>query len=170
MIFRGDSFIRYDKLLSSYCYINVFISYIADLSLSIHCHNFKTTSLASISFTFFIFVSLNSSSWVIFACTYDMNGSKNTNSHVKINKKTAKAKTPHYFLVIGAKVALEGRIFSPVWGLRNGSCGIIKEIGFDDGKFNNREDRPLYVVVDFPLYCEPVHASDNRFSSTFLPP
>ena len=65
------------------------------------------------------------------------------------------------FLYIGAKIALEGKNFCPIWGIQNGACGTIKQIVFDNGKNPNQGDLPLYVVVDFPLYRRPAYDIDN---------
>lgn len=61
----------------------------------------------------------------------------------------------------GCKVAINSRNFMPIWGLHNGACGTIQEIIFANGHNPNLGDMPLYVVVDFPLYCGPPWDSDN---------
>lgn len=61
----------------------------------------------------------------------------------------------------GSKVAINSRNFMPSWGLHNGACGTAVEIIFAEGTSPNRGDMPLYVVVDFPLYCGPVWDSEN---------
>ena len=64
-------------------------------------------------------------------------------------------------ICVGAKVALDNKNFCPVWGLHNGACGTVKEIVFDKKKNPNNGDLPMYVVVDFPLYCGPAWDRDN---------
>ena len=76
-------------------------------------------------------------------------------------------------LCIGAKVCLEGRNFSPTWGLHNGACGFVQEIVFQKGKNPNDKYLPDYVVVDFPQYCGPIwdieHPTvSNVYYSLFL--
>ena len=76
-------------------------------------------------------------------------------------------------LCIGAKVCLEGRNFSPTWGLHNGACGFVQEIVFQKGKNPNDKYLPDYVVVDFPQYCGPIWDIDhptvsNVYCSLFL--
>lgn len=56
----------------------------------------------------------------------------------------------------GAKVALEGRNFCPMWGLHNGACGSLEEIVFASGHNPNDGDLPMYAVVNFPQYCGPI--------------
>lgn len=82
---------------------------------------------------------------------------------------TGKADARHYdndapstsLICEGAKVALDSKNFCPLWGLHNGACGTVTEIVFEQGKNPNHGDMPLYVVVDFPLYCGPVWDIDN---------
>jgi len=64
-------------------------------------------------------------------------------------------------LCIGAKVALDKKNFCPSWGLHNGATGVVEEIIFEEGKNPNHGDLPLYVVVNFPLYCGPVWDPDH---------
>jgi len=64
-------------------------------------------------------------------------------------------------ICVGCRVAIENRNFNPIWGLHNGACGIVKEIVFNKGKNPNNGDLPLYVVVEFPLYCGPIWDKDN---------
>ena len=56
----------------------------------------------------------------------------------------------------GARVAIENRNFNPQWGLHNGACGVVDEIVFQKGMSPNNGNMPLYVVVDFPMYCGPI--------------
>lgn len=58
-------------------------------------------------------------------------------------------------MCIDAKVAINSRNFMPSWGLHNGACGIAREIIFSKGHNPNNGDNPLYVVIEFPLYCGP---------------
>lgn len=58
-------------------------------------------------------------------------------------------------LCIGARVAIDKKNFHPIWGLHNGACGIVEEIIFKEGHNPNHGDLPVYVVVNFPLYCGP---------------
>ena len=85
-------------------------------------------------------------------------------------KKAGKAVKGHFkktestnsaLLFVGCKVALENRNFNPSWGLHNGAVGTVDEIVFDKGCNPNNGDLPLYVVVDFPLYCGPVWDTAN---------
>ena len=55
----------------------------------------------------------------------------------------------------GARVALEGVNYNPIWGLYNGACGNVKEIIFKDNENPNDGYMPLYVVVEFPGYTGP---------------
>lgn len=64
-------------------------------------------------------------------------------------------------LCVGAKVAISSRNFQPSWGLHNGACGTVREIVFGTGKNPNFGDMPLYVVVEFPLYCGPTWDKSN---------
>ena len=50
---------------------------------------------------------------------------------------------------VGAKVAIKGRNFYPMWGLHNGAIGTVKRIGFANGKNPNNNDLPEYVEVEF---------------------
>jgi hypothetical protein len=76
-------------------------------------------------------------------------------------------------LCVGAKVAIQGKNFQPLWGLHNGACGIVKEIIFSPGQSPNNGFLPKYVVCDFPLYCGPIWDPDNPsvriFSFDFIP-
>ena len=64
-------------------------------------------------------------------------------------------------ICIGAKVAIESRNFCPMFGLHSGACGTVDEIVFKKGENPNNGDLPLYVVVDFPLYCGPAWDTKN---------
>jgi hypothetical protein len=64
-------------------------------------------------------------------------------------------------LCVDCMVALNSRNFKPLWGLHNGACGIVKELVFADTHNPNHGDMPLYVVVEFPLYCGPIWDIDN---------
>lgn len=60
------------------------------------------------------------------------------------------------FLCIGAKVAIDGINYNPLWGLYNGACGTVQEIVFlTTGSNPNNGDIPDYVVVNFPSYTGP---------------
>jgi hypothetical protein len=72
-------------------------------------------------------------------------------------------------LCVGAKVAIDGRNFIPLWGLHNSACGTVVEIIFGEGNSPNNGDLPLYIVVDFPLYCGPPWDLDNP-SHVPIPP
>ena len=61
----------------------------------------------------------------------------------------------------GCKVALNNRNYLPAWGLHNGACGTVEEIVFRRGENPNFGHMPLYVVVEFPLYCGPVWDKAN---------
>lgn len=61
----------------------------------------------------------------------------------------------------GARVALQGRNFNPVWGLHNGACGTVEKIVFSKGSLTNQGNLPEYVVVHFPLYCGPIWDLNN---------
>lgn len=58
-------------------------------------------------------------------------------------------------LFLGARVAIEAKNYNPRWGLHSGACGVVDEIVFAPGHNPNHGHLPLYVVVDFPLYCGP---------------
>ena len=64
-------------------------------------------------------------------------------------------------ICIGCRVAIENRNFNPLWGLHNGACGTVDEIVYEKNKSPNNGDLPLYVVVNFPLYCGPVWDQNN---------
>ena len=64
-------------------------------------------------------------------------------------------------ICIGAKVAIDSRNFCPMFGLHSGACGTVDEIVFKKGENPNNGDLPLYVVVDFPLYCGPAWDTKN---------
>lgn len=60
---------------------------------------------------------------------------------------------PHTaFLCRGAKVAIRGRNFNPIWGLHNGAIGTVIEIAYGENGNPNAGDLPEYVLVDFPSY------------------
>ena len=48
-----------------------------------------------------------------------------------------------------------------MFGLHSGACRTVDEIVFKKGENPNNGDLPLYVVVDFPLYCGPVWDTKN---------
>lgn len=64
-------------------------------------------------------------------------------------------------MCVGCRVAINSRNFQPSWGLHNGACGTVEEIIFSKGESPNTGHMPLYVVVNFPLYCGPAWDSDN---------
>jgi hypothetical protein len=64
-------------------------------------------------------------------------------------------------ICLECSVALNCRNFRPSWGLHNGACGIVREIIFDTACNPNNNEMPLYVVVEFPLYCGPPWDIDN---------
>ena len=84
-------------------------------------------------------------------------GGKAVNSHFSKDSQVPKA----CFICAGAKVAIEGRNFCPMWGLHNGACGTVKEIVYDKDHNPNHGNLPKYVVVDFPLYCGPPWDLEN---------
>ena len=80
-----------------------------------------------------------------------MNGSiSQTNLHYDENRTPSSV-----CLCIGCQVELTGKNLNPEWGLFNGSMGTVIDIVFDKEKSPNKGDLPLYVLVDFPLYCGP---------------
>jgi hypothetical protein len=81
---------------------------------------------------------------------------KGVNSHFKNQEFPGTS-----MMCVGAKVAIQGRNFQPMWGLHNGACGIVQEIIFSAGHSPNNGDLPKYVVCDFPLYCGPVWDPDH---------
>lgn len=82
---------------------------------------------------------------------------KGNSSHFGNSKKPPEAS----IICRGAKVALEGRNFNPLWGLHNGACGVVEEIVFAEDSNPNQGNLPMYVVVNFPLYCGPVWDVNN---------
>jgi hypothetical protein len=60
-----------------------------------------------------------------------------------------------------ARVQLTGRNVCPEWGLFNGSLGTVKDIVFEVNQSPNQGDLPLYVMVEFDMYCGPVFCKDN---------
>lgn len=61
----------------------------------------------------------------------------------------------------GAKVAIQGCNFQPLWGLHNGACGEVVEMIFETGKSPNRGNLPKYIVCHFPLYRGPIWDQNN---------
>ena len=70
-------------------------------------------------------------------------------------------------LCVGAKVAITGKNFQPTWGLFNGSVGTVVYIHFETGNSPNQNDLPLYIIVDFPVYCGPSWNKNEPTVSNF---
>lgn len=94
------------------------------------------------------------------------------NNGGKGNRKHFDSNMPETcMLCVGAMAAIENRNFCPVWGLHNGACGVVEEIVFEKGKNPNHGDLPLYVVVNFPLYCGPAWDKDRpKVNTNFTTP
>lgn len=66
----------------------------------------------------------------------------------------------------GAKVAITGRNFYPLWGLHNGAYGTVVDVIFKDGCNPCRGDLPEYAIIDLPCYCGPAWDMNNPTVST----
>ena len=75
---------------------------------------------------------------------------------------------PSSMLCRGARVALEGRNYNPIWGLHNGACGIVEEIVFKPNNNPNHGDLPTHVIVNFPQYIGPIWDKDSPKVNVFF--